>query len=329
MEQLAEPIVVRGHRHTLAVSIGVTVSGPWHEHPDEVLRQADQALVRAKRGGRGRAEVYDPTQDKLATVEDLQLEHALRTAINDRVGILPYFQPIISIADNKTVGYEALARWVHPEKGLLSPAVFLPLAEQTGLIRSLGWLMLDQSCRAATNPDELGGRSRWIAVNASGSQLGCHQLVPAIERALEQSGLAPQRLHLEITEAELVDLGPAAVAEIHAVAEMGVGIALDDFGTGYSSLSLLRDLPVSTVKIDRSFVAPIAVDRSATAIVRSVIGLCQELGVTTVAEGVETDEQLTTLRALGCSQAQGFLFGRPAPVTTRRARTSLVRRIRL
>ena len=151
-------------------------------------------------------------------------------------------------------------------------------------------------------------------MNASGSQLGSGQLVPEIRRGLAASGLTPDRLHLEITESALVEASPAAIKEVHEVADLGVRIALDDFGTGYSSLSLLRDLPVSTVKIDRSFVAPIASDRSARAIVRSVIGLCQELDITTVAEGIETQEQLTSVRALGCCQGQGYLLGRPLPL---------------
>jgi EAL domain-containing protein (putative c-di-GMP-specific phosphodiesterase class I) len=151
-------------------------------------------------------------------------------------------------------------------------------------------------------------------VNASGSQLGRGQLVPEIRRGLELGGLTPDRLHLEITESALVEASPAAIREVHEVADLGVKIALDDFGTGYSSLSLLRNLPVSTVKIDRSFVAPIATDRNARAIVRAVIGLCQELNIRTVAEGIETQEQLTSVRALGCCQGQGYLLGRPMPL---------------
>jgi diguanylate cyclase (GGDEF)-like protein/PAS domain S-box-containing protein len=314
MSALKQPLPIRGHRHTVSVSIGVTVSGPWHEHPDEVLRQADQALLRAKRHGRSRVEVYDPTQDKLATVEDLELEQALRGALGEGHGLLPFFQPIVNLDDNTPVGYEALIRWNHPQRGLLEPSEFLPLAEQTGLVVAMGWWMLDVSCQAASRGAVGRGWSEWVAVNASGSQLGRGQLVPAICRALDTYDLLPERLHLEITETALVGATPAAIQEVRDVAKLGVRIALDDFGTGYSSLSLLRDLPVSAVKIDRSFVTPVAVDRRATAIVRSVIELCRELDVTTVAEGIETEEQMTWLRALGCTQAQGFLIGPPAPL---------------
>lgn len=314
MTALVQPLDVRGHRHTASVSIGITIGGALHTHPDEVLREADLALLRAKRRGRTRIEVYDPTQDKPTTLHDLELEHSLRTALAENRGLIPYFQPIVSLVDNTPVGYESLVRWQHDQDGLLHPDEFLPMAEQAGLIVPLGWWMLTQSCRAANDVRLTGGWSRWVAVNASGSQLGRGQLVPEIRRGLESSGLAPGRLHLEITESALVDASPAAVKEVRAVADLGVQIALDDFGTGYSSLSLLRDLPVSTVKIDRSFVTPIASDRVARAIVRSVITLCQELNITTVAEGIETEEQLTSLRALGCTHGQGYLLGRPAPL---------------
>jgi diguanylate cyclase (GGDEF)-like protein/PAS domain S-box-containing protein len=327
MAALDEPVLIRGHRHTVSLSVGVTISQPWHQHADEVLREADQAMLRAKRHGRSRVEVYDPTQDKPATVEDLELENALRTAVTEGRGLLPYFQPIIELKNNNTVGYEALIRWQHPTKGLMSPDEFLPLAERTALIVPLGWWMLEVSCHAATQPQFAGDGSRWVAVNASGSQLGRGQLAPAIRHALQACQLPPERLHLEITETALVEASAGAIEEVREVADMGIEIALDDFGTGYSSLTLLRDLPVSTVKIDRSFIAPIAKGRStATAIVRRVIALCEELGVTTVAEGVETQDQLNALRRLGCTQAQGYLIGQPAPLGLGEAARSLRRR---
>ncbi|UQX87323.1 EAL domain-containing protein [Jatrophihabitans telluris] len=311
LASLEQPLTIRGHRHTVTVSIGVAATRPAHRHADEILREADQAMLRAKRHGRARVEVYDPTQDRPATVEDLRLEHSLRTALVDGAGLVPYFQPIISLTANTVVGYEALIRWQHPERGLLEPDDFLPLAEKTGLIVPLGWWMLQTSCSAVTDPALAGGDKSWVAVNVSGSQLGRGRLVGAIERALDASGVSADRLHLEITETALIEASSSAIHEVREVAELGVQVALDDFGTGYSSLTLLRDLPVSVVKIDRSFVAPIGIDRSATAIVRRLIALCQELGVDTVAEGVETQSQLTALRALGCSQAQGYLIGPP------------------
>jgi len=311
MAALTAPLEIRGHRHTVSVSIGVTVGRGSHSHPDEVLREADLALLRAKRSGRTRIEVYDPAQDKAATLHDLELEQALRSALADNHGLIPYFQPIVSLADNIPVGYEALIRWRHEQDGMLAPHDFLPMAEQVGLIVPLGWWMLAVSCQAAQDVRLTGGWSRWISVNVSASQLGRGQLLPEVRRALDASGLPAHRLHLEITESALVNASPAVVKEVREVADLGAQIALDDFGTGYSSLSLLRELPVGTVKIDRSFVTPIATDRATRAIVRSVIALCQELSITTIAEGIETQEQLTSLRALGCNLGQGYLLGRP------------------
>jgi diguanylate cyclase (GGDEF)-like protein/PAS domain S-box-containing protein len=311
---LQEPIFVRGHEHTVGLSVGITTSGAWHEHADEVLREANQALLYAKKRGRARVEIYNPRLDRSATVADLKLERSLRTAIADRDGFIPYFQPVMSLTDDEGfVGYEALVRWMHPTRGLLEPAQFLPLAEETGLIVPLGWMMLDLGCDAVRElrKHDLSG---WVAVNVSGSQLGRGQLPAMVARALADADVDPSDLHIEITETALVDASTEAIAEVQAVADMGVQVALDDFGTGYSSLSLLRNLPVGAVKIDRSFVAPLTHDRNAIAIVRSVISLCRELGITTTAEGVETKEQLAALRALGCKQAQGFLIGNPAPL---------------
>jgi diguanylate cyclase (GGDEF)-like protein/PAS domain S-box-containing protein len=314
MATLDAPLTIGDHLHVSTVSIGITVGKPSHGHPDAVLREADLALLRAKRSGRTRIEVYDPTQDKPATVHDLELEQALRAALAGNHGLIPYFQPIVSLADGIPVGYEALIRWRHERDGMLDPQDFLPMAEQAGLIVPLGWWMLAVSCLAAKDVRLTGGWSRWVAVNASASQLGRGALLAEIRRGLDSSGLPADRLHLEITESALLDASPAVVKEIREVADLGVRIALDDFGTGYSSLSLLRDLPVSTVKIDKTFVTPIASDRAARAIVRSVITLCHELGITTVAEGIETQEQLTSLRALGCNLGQGYLLGRPRPL---------------
>ncbi|MBV9594017.1 MAG: EAL domain-containing protein [Actinobacteria bacterium] len=321
IDALEAPMTIRGHQHTVSVSVGVVVSGPAHAHPDEVLREADQALLRAKREGRSRVEVYDPDQDRPATVDDLEFESTLRSALSRSDGLVPYFQPILGIASNTTVGYEALVRWQHPERGFIEPAEFIPMAEAAGLIVPLGWWMLDASARAAATLPS--GGQRWVAVNASGSQLGRGELMPAVRRALEVYQLTPDQLHLEITETALVSASDAAIDEVCEVAAMGVPIALDDFGTGYSSLSLLRDLPVSTVKIDRSFVTPIAHDNTAIAITRSLVTLCRDLGITTVAEGVETAEQLAALRSLGCTHAQGYLIGAPAPLGPQQQVSSL------
>ena len=314
LDALREPIRLHDYEHTASVSVGATLSRPWHQDAEKVLLDADQALLQAKRLGRARIEIYDPRQDTSATVEDLELERALRDALTwGGRGLIPYFQPIIDLSDDAVVGYEALVRWVHPARGMLDPNEFLPMAEETGLVVPLGWRMLKLSCEAARSLRSPAVLRPWIAVNVSGSQLGRGQVADAVRAALAEFALQPRDLHLEITETALVEAPAIAIAEIREVAAIGVRIALDDFGTGYSSLSLLRDLPVSTVKIDASFIGPITHDRTAIAITSSVISLCRELGITTVAEGIETPRQLDSLRAMGCNLAQGYLLGSPGP----------------
>ncbi|HXW82728.1 MAG TPA: EAL domain-containing protein [Acidimicrobiales bacterium] len=318
---LANPFDVRGHQHALGVNVGVTASKPWHHHPDEVLREAHEAMLRAKGRGRGRVEVYDPAQDNPASVADLELENALRVSLSSGQGLKAYYQPILRLGDRTVAGHEALARWEHPEQGFLTPSSFLSLAEQTGLVVPLGWWMLDAACAALASGRGQGegqekgrgvARGGWIAVNVSGSQLGRGLLAPAISQAVAAHGLEPSQLHLEITETALVETTGAVRAELAHVAEMGVAIALDDFGTGYSSLSMLRELPVRAVKIDRSFVGPIGDDRTTAAIVHRLVQLCRDMGIDSIAEGIETDAQAELLERLGCTHGQGYRFGRPA-----------------
>ena len=306
-----DPLPIRDRLHTMSVSVGLTATDLSHRHPNEVLRAASLALYRAKRLGRGRAEVYDPAQDQPTTLQELELEDDLRTALGRDDSLIPHFQPIVGLQDGLVAGYETLARWRHPTRGLLDPAAFVPLAERTGLIVGLGWRMLDAACAAAARPD---GATPWLAVNVSGAQLGRGRLVEQVRASLARHALPAERLHLEITETTLVDASDSAVREVREVAALGARIALDDFGTGYSSLTLLRDLPVSAVKIDRSFVTSLASQRRSQAIVRSLIGLCRELDIITIAEGIETQAQLASLGALGCDYAQGYLTGRPAPL---------------
>jgi PAS domain S-box-containing protein/diguanylate cyclase (GGDEF)-like protein len=310
---MREPLAIGSLRPTLGVSIGAAANVSWHQHPDDLMRDAEHALLRAKQHGRGMVEVYDPHRDHPSTLEDLQLEQALRLAVDSGAGLQAYFQPIVSLVDESVVGSESLMRWDHPDRGLLLPADFLPMAEESGLIVPLGWRMLDLSVAAAAGAAGDEKRGDWIAVNVSGSQFGRELLPAAVRRALADNDVEPHRLHIEITETVLVDASPQAIRDVHEVADMGVSIALDDFGTGYSSLSLLRDLPISVVKIDRTFIAPIAEDRRTAALVRSVVAMCKTLGISTVAEGVETREQLALVRAFGCDHAQGYLFGSPAP----------------
>jgi EAL domain-containing protein (putative c-di-GMP-specific phosphodiesterase class I) len=273
--------------------------------------RADMALLRAKRLGRARVERFDPTIDKIATREDLQLEDELRASVASGQ-LSAYYQPILTLHDRRVVGHEALLRWNHQQHGLLLPSDFLDIAETSGLIRSLGWWMLDRACRdtaAGLAGGEFAGS--WVAVNASPVQLTRTDVFQIVLSALERSGLPPHQLHIEITETALIQASRALLKDLRELRALGVGIVLDDFGTGFSSLSLLRDFPVSMVKIDKSFITPLLDEPGALAIVRAVLGMCRDLDVPVVAEGVETEAQAERLAELGCSHVQGYLFGRP------------------
>jgi diguanylate cyclase (GGDEF)-like protein/PAS domain S-box-containing protein len=307
---LDEPMIVDGHLHTVTISIGAA-TGRSPDTAEEVLRRADMALLRAKRLGRARVEQFDAEIDRVATREDLQLEDELRQSVTS--GELDaYYQPILTLADRQVVGHEALLRWNHPTRGQLQPEEFLDIAEISGLVRSLGWWMLDRACRdtaaALSGP---GSDGRWVAVNASPGQLTRTDVYQTVVNTLHATGLAPERLHIEITETALIQAGQPLLDDLKGLRSLGVGIVLDDFGTGFSSLSLLRDLPVSMVKIDRSFIAPLLEDRGALAIVRAVLGMCRDLDLPVVAEGVESEAQAERLAEVGCSHVQGYLFGRP------------------
>ncbi len=307
---LDEPMVVDGHLHTVTISVGAA-TGRSPENAEEVLMRADMALLRAKRLGRARVEQFDPDIDRIATREDLRLEDELRESVASGQ-LRAFYQPILTLADRRVVGYEALLRWRHRERGLMLPGEFLETAETSGLIRSLGWWMLERACRdTADGLGEALNPETWVAVNFSAVQLTRTDVFQVVVDALKKTGLPPTRLHMEITESALIQASQTLLADLSALRALGVGIVLDDFGTGFSSLSLLRDFPVSMVKIDRSFIAPLLEDRGALAIVRAVLGMCRDLDVPVVAEGVETEGQAERLAELGCSHVQGYLFGRP------------------
>ena len=311
-EALAEPFEVAGHRHVMTLSLGGTLGGS-SDSADDVLMRADLALLRAKRQGRARYAAFDPSQDRISTRADLQLEDDLRMSLaSDQLRAV--YQPIVALADSAVVGHEALVRWQHPQLGLLTPDRFLDLAESSGIIRPLGWWMLTQACQDAAAERRGMTTGGWVAVNASPSQLARPGVAADVLAALDESGLPPERLHLEITETALITASTTLAEELGTLSRLGVRIALDDFGTGFSSLSLLRRFPVDVVKIDRSFVDPVVRDRSAYAIVKAVLSMCRDMELPTVAEGIETWAQRDLLLDLGCTHGQGYLFGRPAPL---------------
>jgi diguanylate cyclase (GGDEF)-like protein/PAS domain S-box-containing protein len=308
VERISEPYTIGGHQLVIGVSIGISLAPEDGKNPDELLKKADLALYRAKADGRGTYRYFETGMDARAQARRL-LELDLRAAL-PRNEFEVYYQPIRDIACDRVVAFEALLRWNHSIRGMISPVNFIPLAEETGLIIKLGDWVLRQACMDATRwPEEV-----CVAVNLSPVQFKNPNLVSQVKAALKQSGLAPHRLELEITESVLLQNSETTLAVLHELRAFGVRISLDDFGTGYSSLSYLRSFPFDKIKIDRSFVSELATREDSMAIVRAVTGLGKSLGIVTTAEGVETDAQFELLRREGCTQAQGYLFSQPRPV---------------
>jgi diguanylate cyclase (GGDEF)-like protein/PAS domain S-box-containing protein len=308
---LTDPLAVAGHQVSTTASIGIALAAD-EPSPDGLINEAETAMCRAKERGRDRYELFG--QAMHADLRGrLQQESELRDAIEAGQLRLVY-QPIVSVSDGGLVGAEALVRWQHPEHGLLAPAQFLPLAEETGAIVALGRWVLEEACAQAVRwRDQRDALFMRVAVNSSAHQLDDDEMMPMLTGVLARSGLEPSRLMLEITESALVREGPRAVELLTGVRALGVRISLDDFGTGYSSLSYLRRLPIDAVKLDRAFISGLdgtTVDRQ---IVAAIVQMARAMSMTVIAEGVETEAQWAYLRELGCHLAQGYHFGRPMP----------------
>jgi len=304
---LSQPFHVQDHQLHIGVSVGMAIWPNDGADGDTLLKNADLALYRAKGDGRGVSRFFEAEMDaQVKTRRALELE--LRSALGDNEFEL-YYQPLVGTRDRKVRAFEALVRWNHPTRGLLSPDQFIPLAEETRLILPLGTWVIQQACReAAAWSSDLG-----IAVNISAVQFASGSLVESVRQALEASGLRPERLQLEITETVLMDnaeLSGRIFKELH---DLGVRIALDDFGTGYSSLSYLRSFAFDKIKIDRSFLRELAATGGSLAFIRTIVSLGASLGIPVRAEGVETEQQFELVRSLGCSEAQGYLISRPQP----------------
>jgi diguanylate cyclase (GGDEF)-like protein/PAS domain S-box-containing protein len=313
----ADPVELDDFQVMVTVSIGVAVAGPDGD-ATTLLRDADVAMYQAKEQGRDQYVLFDETL-RAQTAERRAIESGLRDSL-ERSELAVHYQPVIELTGGRVVGVEALVRWPHPELGMLPPGEFISVAEETGLIVELGADVLRRSCKEVADwcqaHPELGFLS--VSVNLSARQLIRPELTEIVAAALESSGLRPEQLCLEITESVLLEDAQFSARALGALKDLGVRIGVDDFGTGYSSLTYLQQFPVDTLKVDRSFVDGLADERSARgdrAIVAGVIDLAHAFGLTTVAEGVETDGQLAVLRALGCEQAQGFLWspGLPGP----------------
>jgi len=305
-DAIRTPFECLGHQVTTDASVGVAVAPRHGTDLDQILKNADLAMYAAKAAGRRTWRFFEPAMDARVKARR-RLEMDMRQALQDGAFEV-YYQPFVSLEDNRITGCEALVRWRHPERGMISPVEFIPVAEETGLINELGEWVLNTACRdAMTWPGEFK-----LAVNVSPVQFKSGTLALRIAAALAASRLPPQRLELEITEAVLIRDDDAALAALHQARALGVRIALDDFGTGYSSLSYLQRFPFDKIKIDRCFVNDLAT-RGGASIVQAVVNIAAARNMTTLAEGVETSDQRESLRALGCREMQGFLFSRPVP----------------
>ncbi|MBA2398973.1 MAG: EAL domain-containing protein [Bradyrhizobium sp.] len=307
IQLLSEPYDIDGHQAVIGASIGISVGPGDGTSPDKLLRNADLALYRAKGDGRGTFRFFEPVMDLQMQTRRV-MEQDLRKALPAGEFELHY-QPVVNLASNEISGFEALIRWNHPIKGMISPAAFIPLAEEIGFIVPIGEWVIRQACTTAAQwPGNLH-----IAVNISAVQFRNPGLMQVIIGALAASGLHPSRLEIEITETVLLHNKEATLAVLHQLRELGIRIAMDDFGTGYSSLTYLQSFPFDKIKIDRSFVKDITENSGSLNIVRAVAALANGMGMTATAEGVETREQLDRITSEGCTEMQGFLFSKPLP----------------
>jgi EAL domain-containing protein (putative c-di-GMP-specific phosphodiesterase class I) len=282
------------------------------EDAETLVDNADLAMYVAKQAGRGRAVRFDRSL-RTAVRERAGLEVELRQAL-ERGGIEAFYQPVVRLGDAAVVGFEALARWRHPERGLIPPDVFVPIAEETGLIAEVDRRVLRDACGRIAAWNRVRPADPWsVSVNVSARTFADPGLPDEVAGALAHSGLAAGHLFLEITETVMMEEADSSVEVLERLTELGVRLAVDDFGTGYSSLRYLRDLPVAILKLDRSFVGGLGRERDDRAIVEAVVHLARSLRLSVTAEGVETPHQAAVLTALGCPYGQGFLFGRPVP----------------
>jgi diguanylate cyclase (GGDEF)-like protein len=311
LDALAKPMILRNRSILTTASIGIATYPRNGTEPEELVKKADTAMYHAKERGRNRYKFY--TSDMNATVlRRVALESRLRTAAEDG-GLRLYYQPQFDLRRERMVGAEALLRWKHPKLGLLAPQEFLPLAEESGFILSIGEWVLRTACKQNAEWQNLGHPGFRVAVNVSAQQFQEPNFVSVVCDALEESGLAPELLELEITESILVQDAEVTVNVMDSLKRLGVHLAIDDFGTGYSALSYLKHLPIDVLKIDQSFVRSLHTDPADATIVETIVRMAKGLNLSTVAEGVENREQLLLLGSYGCHRMQGFLFGKPAP----------------
>ncbi|HUQ49944.1 MAG TPA: EAL domain-containing protein [Terriglobales bacterium] len=309
-DAIARPFSYSSQEMFTTCSAGIAISNPDYQKPEEMVRDADAAMYRAKANGKARYEVFDKSMHS-RMLSQLRLETDLRHAVQ-RKEIEVWYQPIVSVTSRKPEGFEALARWRHPKRGVVPPSAFIPIAEETGLVAEIGAYVLEQACRQIKQWQELtGDESLTVAVNLSPRQFMQHDLLQQVKGVLLETGLAAHCLKLEITESAVMRDPEAAGHILRKLRDVGVKVCLDDFGTGYSSLSYLLRFPIDTLKIDRSFVTGMDLEAERFEIVSTIVKLANNLNMSVVAEGVETEPQLQRLRGLHCESAQGYLFSKP------------------
>jgi diguanylate cyclase (GGDEF)-like protein len=307
IEVAAHPQIIEGHDVTVGASVGIAILQPGEMNAEAALKCADLAMYSAKSGGRGTFRMFDPQMDA-AVQTRRSLERDMRTALAGGDFSL-FYQPLVNLQTRKVTAFEALMRWHHPERGTVAPSEFIPVAEEIGLILPLGEWALRQACMEAIRwPDEIN-----LSVNLSPLQFAKGNLVSTVMSALASSGLPANRLELEITESVLLEKSDRNIGILNHLRSLGVRISMDDFGTGYSSIGYLRSFPFDKIKIDQSFVRDVLVDEGSLAIVRAIAGLGVSFGMTTTAEGVETEEQMRCLNMEGCVEVQGYLYSKPVP----------------
>ncbi len=314
-QSLNQPMNIGGYEHVTTASVGVALSTSAADQPEYLLRSADMAMYRAKNTGRARFEMFDRAMHAEALTR-LQLETDLRHAI-ERDEFFLHFQPIISLKDGGITGIEALVRWRHHDRGIVSPGVFVPVAEDTGLIVPLGRWVLREACRQARAWQERyeDETPLTVSVNLSVREFAQPDLVPQVAAILKETGMPANRLQLEITESAIIGQQHPAISTIQELRALGLAIHLDDFGTGYSALSYLHRLPLDAVKVDRAFTSSIDTEERPLHVVRAIISLAHAIGLEVIAEGVATPHQLALLRSMECDRGQGFLFARPGSPT--------------
>jgi diguanylate cyclase (GGDEF)-like protein len=312
-EVLLRKFLIRGKEMFASVSIGIALSAPHYEHPNQMLRDADLAMYRTKSNRAGSYTVFRSFMYESA-LQRLELETDLRSALS-RSELATYYQPIVALDGLRVIGFEALLRWFHPTRGPIEPDVFVPLAERSGTIGPVSWWTIREACRQVREWQTSDPRFKdlSISVNVSSRLLSEPHFAGRMTAIMEETGLPAETLHLEITENALLQHESITIAEMATLQALGVKVHLDDFGTGYSSLSYLNRFRYDTIKIDRSFIASMPEAPRSRRIVDALISLATVLGMGVIAEGVETEEQAENLRALNCHVAQGFLFSKAVP----------------